>query len=64
MQEHTKRRTKTKKKWREKVVDYTELARNKLAQNEPERGKKLWIILNWQETSWRKTNLKERKEGG
>jgi hypothetical protein len=44
MQEHTKRRTKTKKKWREKVVDFAELARNKLAQNEPEREKRREII--------------------
>ena len=44
MQEHTKRRTKTKKKWREEVVDFAELARSKLAQNEPEREKGRGII--------------------
>jgi|GEM_PF-6851239 hypothetical protein len=25
--------------------------------------KNLWILLNWQETSWRQTDLKEREEG-
>ena len=44
MQEHTKRRTKAKKKWREKVVDFAELARNKLAPNEPERERRRRII--------------------
>ena len=44
MQEHTKRRTKAKKKRREKFVDFAELARNKLAQNEPEREKRRGII--------------------
>lgn len=44
MQEHTKRRTKAKKKRREKVVDLAELARNKLAPNEPEREKRSGVI--------------------
>ncbi|WP_304059990.1 hypothetical protein [Hoylesella loescheii] len=44
MQEHTKRRTKAKKKRREKFVDFAELARNKLAPNEPEREKRRGII--------------------
>ena len=44
MQKHTKWRTKAKKKWREKVVDLAELARNKLAPNEPEREKRRGII--------------------
>ncbi|WP_281643231.1 hypothetical protein [Hoylesella loescheii] len=44
MQKQTKRRTKAKKKWREKFVDFAELARNKLAQNEPEREKRRGII--------------------
>jgi hypothetical protein len=44
MQNQTKRRAKAKKKWREKVVDFAELARNKLAPNEPEREKRREII--------------------
>jgi hypothetical protein len=40
MQKQTKRRTKAKKKWREKFVNLAELARNKLAPNEPEREKR------------------------
>ena len=50
MQEHTKRRTKAKKKWREKVVVFAELGGNKLAQNEPEREKRRGIITK--ETSF------------
>jgi len=44
MQKHTKRRTKAKKKWREKVVDFAELARNKLAPNKPERERRRRVI--------------------
>jgi len=44
MQEYIKRRTKAKKRRREKFVDFAELARNKLAQNEPEREKRRRII--------------------
>ena len=44
MQKHTKRRTKAKKKRREKFVDFAELARNKLAPNEPERERRRGII--------------------
>ena len=44
MQKQTKRRTKAKKKWREKFVNLAELARSKLAPNEPEREKRRGII--------------------
>lgn len=44
MQEHTKRRTKVKKRRSEKFVDFAKLARNKLAQNEHEREKRRGII--------------------
>ena len=44
MQEYIKRRTKAKKRRREKFVDFAKLARNKLAQNEPEREKGRGVI--------------------
>jgi hypothetical protein len=44
MQKQTKRRAKAKKKWREKVVDFAELVRNKLAPNGPKRERRRRVI--------------------